>query len=222
MMTLIIKNLSNDLNAKFYEKSKFQVQTGNISEEPNIKKVQNANILYFDGFELIDKELYSLLFKRNNFFSLFGACYFINNSICIKMPQDLNKESNSVIFIYGYLDNHHNFSAKYLLEYNTENNFIKNFDESNNSCGFDNYINSIKFSNNNIEQLTDKNQNPIGLIYKLGNDFNNMNSNNIIFNDIREEFSMPPLIGLKSVEFIPYMNEILQILCQTEKIVNYF
>ena len=100
MMTLIIKNLSNDLNTKFYEKSKFQVQTGNISEEPNIKKVQNANILYFDGFELIDKELYSLLFKRNNFFSLFGACYFINNSICIKMPQDLNKESNSVLYIW--------------------------------------------------------------------------------------------------------------------------
>ena len=96
----MVKNLPTDFNKKFHDKSKFPVQTGNFTEEPNIKIVQNSNLLYYDDFELISSELYSLLFKKNNL-ALYGTCYFINNTICIKMSKDLNKESNSSIFIYG-------------------------------------------------------------------------------------------------------------------------
>ena len=59
------------------------------------------------------------------------------------MSKDLNKESNSAIFIYGCLHSHHNFKANYLLEFNNENDFIKNFDGLNAKGGFDKHINSI-------------------------------------------------------------------------------
>ena len=39
MMTLIIKSLSNEFNKRFIENSKFKVDTRNISEEPNKKKI---------------------------------------------------------------------------------------------------------------------------------------------------------------------------------------
>ena len=220
IMTLIIKSLPNDFNKKFFEKSKYNVQTGNIPEEPIIKNVQNTNLLYYNDFELIDKHLYYFLFKKNNL-GLYGECYFKNNNICIKMPKDLNKKLNTEIYIYGYLNSQHNFKEKYLFEYNTENDFIKNFNDLNIKDGFDNYINSFKFSNNNLEQIVDINNNQIGLIYNLSPDFNNINSS-IIFNDISKEFSMPPLIGLKNVESFSYMNAILQCLCQIKKIVTYF
>ncbi len=227
MMTLIIKNLSKDFNKKFHEKSRIPVQTGNITEEPNIKNVQNSNLLYYDDFELISSELYSLLFKKNNL-ALYGTCYFINNTICIKMSKDLNKESNSAIFLYGYLHSHYNFKANYLLEYNTENDFIKNFNDLNTKGGFDKYINSFVFTNNNIEQLIDTNNKPIGLIYNLNMQINHNpqippkpqprpNSD-----QIPPPSNLQPLVGLKNVGATCYMNATLQCLGQIQELVFSF
>ena len=227
MMTLIIKNLPTDFNKKFHDKSKFPVQTGNFTEEPNIKYVQNTNLLYYDDFELISSELYSLLFKKNNL-ALYGTCYFINNTICIKMSKDLNKESNSAIFIYGCLHSHHNFKANYLLEFNNENDFIKNFDGLNAKGGFDKHINSIFFTNNNIEQLTDINNKPIGLIYNLDMKINHNppippkpqprpNSD-----QIPPPSNLLPLVGLKNVGATCYMNATLQCLGQIQELVFSF
>ena len=141
MMTLIIKSLSNEFNKRFIENSKFKVDTRNISEEPNKKKY---NYNYYDGFELLDKELYTLLFKKN-FNGIYRECYFVytknnKNEICIKMPHNLNTNTSSAIYIYGALNESHVFNAKYLLEYNSESNFLNNFKFSNETGGFDNYL----------------------------------------------------------------------------------
>ena len=232
IITLIIKNLPNGFNKKFHEKSKFSVQIENIIEEPYIKNVENTNLFYYDDFELISSELYSLLFKKNNL-GLNGKCYFINNDICIKTSKDLNNEYNSAIFIYGYLNSHQNFKANYLLEYNTEKDFINNINDLNTKGGFDLYINSFIF-NNNVEQLTDINNNPIGLIYNLNMQNNQKPYTNPNFNSFPEfqpkpnfvpnyvQHNNPPLIGLKNIGATCYMNSVLQCLSQIEPLANYF
>ena len=63
LMTLIIKSLPNDLNKKFIEKSNFKIPGENIYEEPDFKNVKTINLLYYDDFEIINQELYSLLWK---------------------------------------------------------------------------------------------------------------------------------------------------------------
>jgi hypothetical protein len=77
MMTLIIKNLREEYNQKFICKSKFKVDTNGINEEPDLMVVQNSEIYYFNDFELIDKDLYSSLFKKNNSGN-FCSCYFLS------------------------------------------------------------------------------------------------------------------------------------------------
>ena len=212
ILTLIIKNLPNNINKIFINKSKNKIQIGNISQEPNINIVQNTGLFYYDNFELIDKEIYSLLFKKDKR-EIYGECYFINNYICIKMPKELNNNSLSVVYIFGSLNQNNIFKAKYLLEYNSDKNFKKNFEYANNNGSFDKYLNSFKFDNNNIEKLTDIDKNNIGLIYNIYID-NNMNSIN--------QFIKPPLIGLKSIQSFPYSNAILQCFCHIEQFVNYF
>ena len=56
------------------------------------------------------------------------------------MPHNLNTNTSLAIYIYGALNESHVFSAKYLLEYNSESNFLNNFKFSNETGGFDNYL----------------------------------------------------------------------------------
>ena len=186
MMTLIIKNLSKDYNQKFIDKSKNKFQINYITEEPDLKSIQNTEIFYCDDFELIDKELYALLFKKNNSGNFF-KCYFINDNICIKMPKEFNKNQSSAIYIYGYLHSQQNFKANYLLEYNAENDFIKSYNFTNQTGGFDKYINSFKFINSNSEQLIDINNCPLGIIYNLN--YKPNSNNNIINNNINNDIN---------------------------------
>ena len=44
MLTLIAKNLPNDMNRKFIEKSKYKVQTENIPEEPTVKGIPSSEL----------------------------------------------------------------------------------------------------------------------------------------------------------------------------------
>ena len=195
MLTIIIKNLSNDINQKFNEKSKNKFQIGNIREEPLIKSILNPELFYYDEFELIDKELYSLIFKKNNI-GIYGECYFINDCMCIKMPTQINQKKSTQIYIFGSLNINHTFKATHLLEYNSVKDFEINFNYANKKDGFDKYINSFEFKNN----------------YK----------NIVEANDIISVFSMPPLIGLKQENSFTSMNATLQCFCQIKKFVNYF
>ena len=69
------------------------------------------------------------------------------------------------IYIYGNLQSQQNFISNYLLEYNTENDFINNYNFANQTGGFDKYITSFKFINTSTEQLIDMNNRPLGIIY---------------------------------------------------------
>ena len=217
ILTLIIKNLPNNINQKFIEKSKYKPKIGNISEEPTIKGIPNSELFYYDEFELINEELYYLIFNKKDM-GINGKCFFINDYVCVKMPKKINIKSNN-IFIFGSLNSNHLFKTKYLLEYNSVKDFKNQFNYTNQMGGFDKYILSFQFKNNYIEELTNLNNQSLGLIYNL--DINN-NNNIIEATDIKIEFNKSPLIGLKKVESFPSMNAILQCLCQNEKLVNYF
>ena len=232
MITLIIKNLSNNINMNFINKSKYKVPIRNTLEEPNPKCVQNQELFYYDEFELIEQNLYSKLFKDSKM-QIYGECYFSNGYICIRMPSELNqKKSNSCILIYGSL--YHNiFKAKYLLEYNSFEIFRKNFYYAEKYGGFYNYVNSFKFTNNNIEQLIDENNNSLGLIYKLNiappvHQVPVPQPQSKPLAQIpaplatKEPVKYPPLIGLKNVGATCYMNATLQCLSQIQNLVIYF
>ena len=161
----IIKNSSLDINKKIYEKSIIGFNKDYIKEEPKIKSVQNSEIFYYDEFEIIDEELYNSLFKSTSE-AIYRTCYFVNEFIFIQIPSELNNKSTSCIIIFGSLNQNNIFNAKYLLECNSNNNFKYLIQYANTIGGLDIYLNSIKF-NNNIEQLYDGNNNPLGLVYNL-------------------------------------------------------
>ena len=79
--------------------------------------------------------------------------------------------------------------------------------------GFDKYVESYKFPYNNIEQLVDVDEKPIGLIYDL---------------DYKPKPPEPfprnllPKIGLKNIGATCYMNATLRSLAQIEQLVYYF
>ena len=209
ILTLIIMNLPNDINKKFIETNKYPVQTISINEEPNLKAVHNTNLYYYDEFELIDKELYSSIFKKNNI-NVQGECYFINSNICIKLPNQLNNDNfYPSKYIFGALNQKNIFNAKFLLEFKTENDFKKYYQFTNNIGGFDTFLNAVEFKNSNMEKLKDLEGNIIGNIY------------NLVCPPVPPAQTNLP-IGLKNVGATCYMNATLQCLSQINKLVDYF
>ena len=114
----IIKIVPFDINKRFNEKSKIQVKTDYIKEEPQIKNIQNTEILYYDEFELIDEEIYQSLFKTNAG-AVYRTCVFINENIYIRIPSSLNPNLNSIFVIFGVLNQNNIFKSKYILEYHS-------------------------------------------------------------------------------------------------------
>ena len=147
------------------------------------------------------------------------------------MPTSLNK-TKSAIYLYGYLHSQQNFKANYLLEYNTENDFIQNYNFANQTGGFDNYIYSFKFINTVTEQLIDMNNRPLGIIYKLNSKPNLNINNNISIIPEQVQFqnqiqvpipiNQPPLIGLQNIGANCYMNATLQCFSQIQDLVMNF
>ena len=78
--------------------------------------------------------------------------------------------------------------------------------------GFDKYVESYKFPYNNIDQLVDVDDKPIGLIYDL------------YYKPKPEPFpsNLLPKIGLKNIGPTCYMNATLRSLAQIEQLVQYF
>ena len=181
----IIKNAPYEINQKLIEKNKIGFNNNYIKEEPKIKNVENSEISYYDEFEIIDAEIYNLLFKPKED-SACRICFFVNESIFLQIPQKLNIKSSSCFIIFGSLNQNNVFQTKYLLECNSSNDFNKLVQYANTIGGLDIYINSIQF-NNNIEQLYDGFNNPLGVIYHLSfvPQFNNVvqpNQNSPQFN----------------------------------------
>ena len=236
MLALIIKNLPNNINKKFNEKSNNIVQTGNTLEKPKINEISNLGIFYYDEFEIIDNNLYSSIFKKNNI-GIYGVCYFVNGYICIKMPNQINSQKTTHIYIFGHLHSDYIFKADYLLEYNSENDFINNFNFSNQTGGFDKYIFSFQFKNNYIEEIVDINNKSLGIIYNIKKatqpgqapqpPYQNQNPvpqphNQVHGQVVKIPSNKHPLIGLKNVGATCYMNATLQCLSQIYPLADYF
>jgi ubiquitin C-terminal hydrolase len=238
MITLIIKQSPLYINQNFNSKGK--VNLNGLQDDPKLSIDPNKTLYFYDEFELIDYEMYLLLFKSHNNNGISRECNFIDGYIYFKLPGNLNKTNNSYIIEFGSLNNNNVFKAKYLLEFNSENAFIYCLKLSNQLGGFSTYINSIEFKNN-IEQLYDIDTNkPIGLIYNLNLQTQPQPGPTPIpnpgrtpkpippppipgtFTDILQEFKSPPLIGLKNVGATCYMNATLQCLSQIRKLTNYF
>ena len=164
-ITLIIKSFPLYINQNFNLKGKAKLN--DIQDIPKIIIDQNKIIYFYDEFELIDNEIYFLLFKNHNNNGIARECNFIDGYIYFKLPGNLNMANKSYIIEFGSLNDNNVFKAKYLLEFNSENAFSYCLKLSNQLGGFSTYVNSIRFRNN-IEQLYDiDTNNPIGLIYNL-------------------------------------------------------
>ena len=272
IITKIIKNNFLNINQQFLKQSNFN---NNINEEPPIEPLQGSSYFYFKNFELIDLDIYQILFNSDEFAKNgnLRECFFENNYVYFSLPPHFCGNINKSNIEICKLNQDNSFSANFLMECNNKNSFKIIIENAKQNGGFENFINSNQ--NNNTEQLYDNNGNPIGIIYNLTynlkynsninninnnyntinkniscqnnthnfniiNNFsyvNNNNNNNInnnfinktqipnqklIFKKIKDEFKIPPLIGLKNVGATCYMNATLQCLSQIEKLSNYF
>ena len=118
------------------------------------------------------------------------------------------------------MHSNHIFKANYLLEYNSINDFVKNFTSANNTGGFDKYISYFKFLNNYIEELTDYDNKNLGLIYNIEKAPQAPVPPGPI--PSYQDPNKPPLIGLKNVGATCYMNATLQCLSQILHLAYYF
>ena len=145
------------------------------------------------------------------------------------MPNNINQKRTTFLYIYGSINSKHIFHSKYLLEYNSLEDFYNNFNNENQKNSFDKYINSIQFKDNFFEKLTDIDNKPLGLIYNLEKALAQLtpvqqNANKDISSIPKTEIPLnkPPLIGLEKIGFSCYMNATLQCLSQIFPLVDYF
>ena len=182
MISLIIKNLPEEINSNYYKK-KFNKIIG-FKEIPNLITYNNDNLFYYNNFELVDKSIYDLLFGLNNDSSLFEEkdnyleCIFIEKYILINISN-----INSKYILEVGIINDNNINPLYLLEFDSRDNFLKQIRYVKDDSGAENYFESLNFSDNNRIPMTDENDKEIGFIYNLGiNNNNNINSISLINN----------------------------------------
>ena len=150
----------------------------------------------------------------------------------VELPNSINNIDKYIIEV-GILSENNIFNTCYLLIYNNEKDFEENIKYIQNLLGFEVFLESLQFNNDNNLKLFDEENNVIGEIIKLTENENKQNvtnnnniESNIICenkkNAIKDNFITPPLIGLENLSFTSYLNATLQCLCQIEKLVNYF
>ena len=208
----IIKYHLWDINQQFFTINNF---INNIKEEPKSQKLEgNDYYSYYINFELIDEDIYKIIFNKNS--SLLKECFFENNYMHFKLPGNLCGNKNPRNIEICKLNKEDNlFQASFLIECNKTNSLETFLENAKQNGGLDIYLNNFQF-NNNIEQIYDNFKHPIGLIYNLIPPKPNP------YSSIIEEFQQPPLIGLKNVGATCYMNATLQCLSQIAKLANYF
>ena len=89
---LIIKNLSTK---KINNEN--QINTNNEEEEPKFEVLNNMNIMYYNEFELINENVYNLLFgniKNRNYTNMnyFRKCYILKKYIFFQLPESINEK----------------------------------------------------------------------------------------------------------------------------------
>ena len=140
------------------------------------------------------------------------------------------------------------YVSNYLLMPKDDNIFNKILERME-YLGIDVFLGSVNFIND-FQQLEDESGQDLGMIIKLNKEQNNLNKNieiessnmvtpynhnnfeiknieidnttPVIYRSIKDEFKVPPKMGLKNVGATCYMNASLQCLNHIEKLVNYF
>jgi hypothetical protein len=125
---MIIKELPNEIIKKFIGKNKVNIINGFILEEIDISAVENANIMYYDNFELVSDNIYKLLFNRKNedYLSKYYLDIYSNKQyIYFEIPKIINNDEQKYILQIGSFNENNIFISKYILIYNSKENYEK-------------------------------------------------------------------------------------------------
>ena len=189
-ISIIIKNYLMNINQQFIF---LPNQVYNINEEPKIEEIKGNSYFYYNNFEIIEEDIYSILFNNNNYTdnANYRECYFENSYMYFSLSEYLCNNKNPRNIEICVLQKDNSFCANFLMECNSTKSFKIFLESSRLNGGFEICLKSFQF-NNSTEQLFDNIGNPIGLIYNLvfktenqNNHINNNNNkpnNNIIIN----------------------------------------
>ena len=221
----ILKEYSNKKFNKVNIINDYEVEPSLISLNyyDYIEGKQNDSLMIYNNFEILDKNILNLfIINLTECNKLLTKCIFNNGKIIINLPNDLNV--NKIVSLIGILEPYYNyFIVEYILIYNNKNNRSKHIKEI--ISNLDEYLNNINFLNNNSE-IVDNNSDIIGTIIKYDNDyntsFNDININNKVNSNLKDNFISCPKIGLKNIGATSYLNSTLQCFSHIEKFVEFF
>jgi hypothetical protein len=164
----LIKYNFLDINQHFFQINNF-INNNSVYEDPKIEKLEGNDYYYYKNFELINEDIYKILFnsidyqKKGNY----KTCYFENNYMYFTLPGNFcGKKIPRNIEICKFNKDDNLFQASFLVECNKNDSFKSFLVNAKQIGGLDIFLDSFKF-NNNIEQIYDNFNQPIGLIYNL-------------------------------------------------------
>ena len=234
-LSIIIKNI------QFKE----IMDSDNILSEEEMPKYElfnigKDNIFYFNDFQVVNKNIYKILFEQQKENSY--QCILLDDCLLINITK--NNEINKIVLEVCYLDEKLELIPKYLLTYKNGDDFLRHIQYLYKiEIYFKTFIEGLQFNSNKGISLHDENEEEIGYIYEISlnenykpkdlniipkKDFNDDKNKDIeikpltIYNSIKEEFSIQPKIGLKNVGATCYMNAALQCFVNITKFVDYF
>ena len=211
---MIIKELPNEIIKKFIGKNKVNIINGFILEEIDISAVENANIMYYDNFELISDNIYKLLFEKKNkdYLSKYYLDIFSTKKYTyFEIPKLVNNDEQKYILQIGSLNENNIFITKYILIYNSKENYEKEMNNHNTKNDFDSFLDDFNFDEKNTGKIFNEQKNEIGLLFNLDKkkvknidkslkktkiDFNrvkkNLNINNYEYIELKKEQKPKP------------------------------
>ena len=244
----IAKNLPLEISNSFNKKASDDKYINNIPIEPNIYifVFNSTNYFYYNDLIILNESIYNHLIKNYSSIKLemknYLQCYCINKYILFQVPDHINENKKTIIEL-GSLNKQKVFNIKYLLIFDNKRDFELYLQFIIRVFGFEDFLNGLNFSSNNIKLYDNKNK-EVGIIIniamkdnnsiqnnnnsideniKSNNIQNNINVNQNKISSIKQFFPFPPLIGLKNIdESTNSLNAVLQCFCHIEILVNYF
>ena len=181
----IILNLPNEYINKIIKKDKFN----NINEKLEYHKIEinKKEIRFLINNQIINQKIYTLLMSLK-----YGViesikeckCYFIGNKkLLILFKSQMNKDNDEI----GYINDNNIFIPQFILDYNNSNDISLN----NINIFLNNNFQDFQKENNkkNYEIINEKDNSIIGYCYKLNNNIDKKENNNILENGSKNDES---------------------------------
>ena len=192
----------------------------------------------------MEKNIYNKLFDLNDDIAkemenknIYCDCFAVNGLMFVILNK-IFTNSEKIVIEVGTLTSELLFNLKYLLIYNTENDFHNHLKLIDSQIGIKSFFDTLQFVSGDIQNIEDiKTGQQIGYIcnYSKKNNENDFPVEPIQpiqpvepiipikqYIPIKQKFSNPPGIGLQNVGATCYMNATIQCFCQIEKFVDYF